>query len=408
VIGTSADSRQLDLQIMPALRQHQGTFKRWEFLSRQIRTPEGGFFNAFSTDESGRAEGHHNSAEAPLLIICDEAKSIPEEIFEAFDRCSFNVLLLISSPGLMQGRFYNCFSSQRDQWITFQAGLKDWPHVSQERIDDVTASYGADHPFTRSTLYGEFMTEAPGVSFAVSLKALQALLDCPPIPRPNARERCAFIDFAFGGNDENVIAIRNGNRLEQLICWRENDSMASVGRIIVELSKAGLNASEVWGDEGGGGKVVCDALREAGWAINRFNFGAKACNDLAFVSRGAEAWTNFGRQVMGGEIVLIRDEVLIAQLSSRQTKFDSRGRTKLESKEDMRSRGIKSPDRADAVVGVFNVRRASSGNYLKVQGFVDSADPYTHWDSWGEKARNLSGDNTGLRQHLEDTGAWTG
>jgi hypothetical protein len=74
----------------------------------------------------------------------------------------------------------------------------------------------------------------------------------------------------------------------------------------------------------------------------------------------------------------------------------------------MRSRGIKSPDRADAVVGVFNVRRAASGNYLKAQGFVDSADPYTHWDSWGQSARSLSSKNEGLRRQLEDTGAWTG
>jgi hypothetical protein len=104
---------------------------------------------------------------------------------------------------------------------------------------------------------------------------------------------------------------------------------------------------------------------------------------------------------MGGEIVLIRDEVLIAQLSSRQTKFDSRGRTKLESKEDMRSRGIKSPDRADAVVGVFTIRNTYAGNYTKHQGFVDSADPYTNWDSWGECA-SLSGENAGLRRHLEE------
>jgi hypothetical protein len=110
---------------------------------------------------------------------------------------------------------------------------------------------------------------------------------------------------------------------------------------------------------------------------------------------------------MGGEIVLIRNEVLFAQLTSRQTKFDSRGRTKLESKEDMRSRGIKSPDRADAVVGVFNVRRTPSGNYTRARGFVDSLDPYTHWDGWGETA-SLSGEDAGLRRHLEDTGAWTG
>ncbi len=150
VIVTSADSRQLDLQVMPALRKHSGVFRRWEFLSRQVRTPENGFLNAFTTDESGRAEGHHSAPDTPLLIIADEAKSIPEPIFEAIDRCSFNTLLLISSPGLMQGRFYNCFTSHRAEWLTFQVGLKDCPHVSQERIDDVVNSVWA-----RASVYSE-------------------------------------------------------------------------------------------------------------------------------------------------------------------------------------------------------------------------------------------------------------
>jgi hypothetical protein len=369
VVITTADSKQLDAQIMPALQSHRNVFARkgWEFLARSIRTPEGGFLMSFTTDEPGRAEGHHSAPDVPLLVVADEAKSIPEPIFEAFDRCTFNVLLLISSPGLMQGRLYNCFTAQRDQWFTFQVGLEDCPHVSQERIDDVIVSYGADHPFTRSTLYGEFMSEEEGTTFAVSLKALQALLNNPPLPRLDPRERIAFCDFAAGG-DENVLAIRNGNKLEHLICWRNRDTMAGVGQFIMEFRKAGLEAKQIWGDNGGMGKVMIDALAQAGWPINRFNFGDKAGNEFGFISRGAEAWFNFGRQVTNQELVLIRDETLIAQLASRKTTCDSRGRIKLESKEDLRARGLKSPDRADAVVGAFAMRGAGAGsNYVNAR-----------------------------------------
>jgi phage terminase large subunit len=374
VICTSADSRQIDLQLMPALHQHRGVFRSWEFLSRQIRTPQGGFFNAFTTDEPGRAEGHHCTPEAPLLMIADEAKSIPEPIFEAFDRCSFNVLLLISSPGLMQGRLYNCFTSQRDSWITFKAGLSDCPHVSKERIDDVITSYGPEHPFTRSTLHGEFMAEEEGTSFAVSLRSLQAILETPPAARLSHRERYAFCDFACGG-DENVIAIRSGNQLESLVCWRERDTMSAVGRFIIEFSRAGLSASQIWGDDGGAGRVMIDALAQAGWSIHRFNFGAKAGNDFAYVSRGAEVWTGFGKQVTGGEVVLLRDETLIAQLTSRKTTFDSRGRIGLEKKEDMRARGLKSPDRADAVVGVFGSGSGFANSTNRRFASAPSSDP---------------------------------
>jgi phage terminase large subunit len=383
VIVTSADSRQIDLQLMPAINKHWSVFARWkwEFLARSIRTEAGGFFNAFTTDEPGRAEGHHSGPDAPLLIIVDEAKSVDEGIYEAIDRCSFSTLLLISSPGLKMGRFYNAFTSHRAEWITFQIGLKDCPHVSQERISDVIAQYGPDHPLTRSTLYGEFMDEEEGTSFAVSLKDLVAVLDTPPRARLDPHNRCAFIDFAFGGNDENVIAIRNGNKLESLICWRDPDCTSTMGRCIVELSRAGLRPSQVWGDEGGGGKVICDLLASANWPIGRFNFGAKAANDFAFTSRGAEAWTGFGRMVTTGEVVLIRDETLIAQLTSRKTEFDMRGRTGLEKKEDMRARGLKSPDRADAVVGAF----AMGGGYTNSNNRHARRAPSD--DPWGELER---------------------
>jgi phage terminase large subunit len=406
VVCTSADARQIDLQLMPAIVKHRSIFKHWEFLPRQIRIPQGGFFNAFTTDEPGRAEGHHAAPEGPLLIIGNEAKSIPPEIFDAIDRCSFNTLLLVSSPGLMAGRFYDAFSKDRAQWITFQIGLTDCPHISKERIEDVVATHGAESSYTRSTLYGEFMAEEEGTHFVVSLSSLQALLDSPPMPRPNTRERYAFCDFAAGG-DENVIAIRSGNVLEKLICWRERDTMSAVGRFILEFRRAGLEASQIWGDDGGAGRPMIDAFAQSGWRINRFNFGSRANDELAYVSRGAEAWANFGRQVTTSEIVLIRDEVLISQLTTRKSVFDSRGRIGIEKKDDLRARGLHSPDRADAVVGVFGIRNAYAGNYTKQIGFVDSADPYTNWDGWGQTA-SLSSENVGLRRHLEDTGAWTG
>jgi hypothetical protein len=47
------------------------------------------------------------------------------------------------------------------------------------------------------------------------------------------------------------------------------------------------------------------------------------------------------------------DEKLIAQLTSRRKLYDSKGREKLESKADLRARGVESPDRADALIGAI-------------------------------------------------------
>jgi hypothetical protein len=363
VIVTSADSKQLDSQLMPALRSHTGKFPAWEFLHREVRTPQGGFLFAFVTDESKRAEGHHARPDSPLLMIVDEAKSVDQSIFEAIDRCTYTVLVLISSPGLKSGRFFDAFSKFRADYKCFEIGLVDCPHVGTERIKDTIETYGENHPITRSTLYGEFMAADESTVFAVDYTRLRALIDTPPHPRLT-HELVAFCDFG-GGQAENVLAVRRGNKLVQLVAWREHDTVAGVGRFIVEFRKFGLQASQVWCDAGGAGQVMADMMAAAGWSLNRFYFGAKAIKEDIYISRGAEVWHNFGLLVQKAELVLMDDPTLVSQLTSRKTTFDSRGRMGLESKEKMAERGLVSPDRADAVVGVYGVSVANWAQYSR-------------------------------------------
>src|SRR5204863_7926830 len=108
-----------------------------------------------------RAEGWHKEDDhnGPLLIICNEAKSIQEEIFQAFDRCTFNALLYTSSPGPMHGSFWESHSRPELRFKKMTVGLSECPHIPPERIEAVTTKYGPRHPFTLSTLHGEFMLD---------------------------------------------------------------------------------------------------------------------------------------------------------------------------------------------------------------------------------------------------------
>jgi len=400
VIVTTADAKQLDSQLMPALRMHSGKFPAWEFLSRSIRTPQDGFCLAFTTDEPRRAEGHHAREGSPVLIIVDEAKSVEQGIFEALDRCTYTVLLLISSPGLKAGRFYDAFTKNRSQFVTFEVGLKDCPHVSQERIDDVLATYGDNHPLTRSTLFGEFMDYDEATSFLVDYHRLRHLIDNPP----NARlvnEAVVFCDFA-GGSAENVIAIRRGNKLERLISWHERDTVAGVGRFVMEFRKYGLKAQQIWGDNGGGGQMMIDMLASLGWPINRFSFGEPAIRDDIYTSRGAEIWYQFGLLVNRAEMVLMDDPVLISQLTTRKATYDSRARMGVESKEDMRKRGLVSPDRADAVCGVFGIQVGSWLKYVVPK----ELDPWERLDRELVPSAGLS--ESAEQKLIRELGGWTG
>lgn len=159
VVITTADGKQLDGQIMPAIESHRNKFPGWTFLSRKVTTPTGGTFTAFTTDQAGRAEGWHkiDDLDGPLLMIVDEAKSVPEDIFTAIDRCTFNAILLASSPGKMAGTFYRSQHEPELGYNRISVGLKDCPHITQDKIDRIVAKHGANSPFARSSLHGEFL-----------------------------------------------------------------------------------------------------------------------------------------------------------------------------------------------------------------------------------------------------------
>jgi hypothetical protein len=179
----------------------------WRFLDRYVETSTGGKIILFTTDEPGRAEGFHRETlengaanrEGPLLLIANEAKSVPEGIFSAFDRCTFDGLLYASSPGPMSGRFYESQVRPELGFRRLQIGLKDCPHIPPERIADIVATYGEDAPFTRSTLHGEFM-EADGEA-RFDFAGLEALREMAEVHHGSAERGYLAEQEGMGGGN---------------------------------------------------------------------------------------------------------------------------------------------------------------------------------------------------------------
>src|SRR4051812_12665350 len=359
VVITTKDGKQLEQQLLPAFHRFRVRVPGWSWSHSgytEITNPYGGRIVAFTTNDAGRAEGWHKGADnqSPLLVIVDEAKSVAEEIFQAIDRCTFNSLLYVSSPGLMLGTFFNAFTGNAALFRRCQVGARDCPHIPADRIAGVIAKYGADHPLTRSTIDGEFMDQDATSSFVFQLSMLQRVLVRDQRPPPPHRDRSAFCDFAAGG-DENVLAIRDGAYVRVAAAWRDPDTAAAATRFVREFHSAGLKPDEIFADEGGLGRPMVDHLAMLGWRINRVNFGARAY-DPVYENRGSEMWHATSADVSRGQIKIVYDDLLIAQLSSRKAKVSSAGRLGLESKDDLKRRGGASPDRADAVGGAWTCR----------------------------------------------------
>lgn len=128
--------------------------------------------------------------------------------------------------------------------------------------------------------------------------------------------------------------------------------MASVGRVAA-LAEEWPNAS-VKVDEIGVGAGVLDRLKELGIQAEGVNVGEAAWDSEHFANRRAEIFWGLRERFRTGDIAIPADDTtLLAQLTSLRFSYTSRGQIKLESKEDMRKRGLPSPDRADALAIAF-------------------------------------------------------
>lgn len=344
--------------------------------------PQSSLCVGFSAADPNKAEGWH--ARGPtnnLLYVIDEAKGVSDQIFHAMERCQPTRLLVMSSPGGCAGAFYDIFRKGDPRYYTKRVTAYDCPHITKKWIDEQIAAYGEKSPIIQSMIHAQFAEEAD-TALVLAPAVLQRAIASPPAK--GGTGLYAGCDFAAGG-DENVLVCRDGNGVKQTIAWREKDTMAAVGRFITEFKRLGLEPANIYADAGGLGIPMCDALREAGWDVNRVNNGEAAWDGHKFANRGTEMWVQFARMVETGEVVVpAEDEVLHRQLTTRRLAYNSRGKLQIEAKDKMKERGLGSPDRADALVLAFAGMGKALAGYGKQAGRCPSFDDLD--ETFGEAA----------------------
>jgi hypothetical protein len=161
------------------------------------------------------------------------------------------------------------------------------------------------------------------------------------------------VDPARFGPDSTAIVRRRGREVLRIERMRDSDTMQVVGKIIVILRDE--CPERVFIDSGGLGAGVYDRLAELGCSDRVFavQFGEKALQPDRYVNRRAEMWDAVKQWLRLGGVNLGKDSILAGELPGPQYSYDSLGRVKLEAKEDMRARGIASPDAADALALTF-------------------------------------------------------
>src|SRR4029077_2334145 len=130
------------------------------------------------------------------------------------------------------------------------------------------------------------------------------------------------------------------------------DTMHSVGKFLTHFRRLGLQGHQIGGDEGYGHQLM-DRMQESNFYLQRINNGSQAKRADIYFNLSAEWWSIVGQLIERRMISIPNDEKLIAQLTSRRKLYDLKGRERLESKADLASRGVESPDRGDALIGAI-------------------------------------------------------
>lgn len=162
------------------------------------------------------------------------------------------------------------------------------------------------------------------------------------------------VDVARHGDDRTVAVFRNGDLVERedITVWRGVDLMQTAGRVAEIINQRQPKATFIDGVGVGGG--VVDRLKQLGFSVVDVNAGSKAMATDRYANSRAEMWAKMREWLKDtGSIPTERDD-LADDLTAPLYEFDHLNRLKLEKKEDMKRRGLPSPDIGDALALTFS------------------------------------------------------
>lgn len=296
--------------------------------------------------------GLHNKGKR-IVLIFDEAAAIADRVWEVAegaltDENTEIIWLVFGNPTRNTGRFRECFGKYRHLWHTHKIDSRTVEGVNRAYLDELVATYGEESDIVKVRVRGEFPSQS--VSQFISTAAVQGAQERKANKDPGAA-MVLGVDIARFGDDQSVIRGRMGRdgRVIPPIKWRGMDTVFSAGKIAEAMRR--YDADAVFIDGGGVGGGVVDILKSQGYKVIEVNFGSAARESKKYANKRAEMWGNMRDWCETGS--LDPDPELADDLTGVEYGFDKDGRILLEKKDDMKKRGLASPDNGDALALTF-------------------------------------------------------
>ena len=325
-----------------------------EALERDLKIDTGYYYaqaQLWSEENPDAFAGIHSSY--GVCLIMDEASGIPSPIYsvsEGFfteptrDRYWFT----FSNPRRNTGPFYDSFHSKKSFWKTLQIDSRTVEGTDQQLFQKMIEQYGEDSTVSRVEVMGEFPSSEDDTVIPMGL--IRAAID-RDVSLTASAPVIWGLDVARFGGDNSALCVRQGNTVFEITSFSSMDLMQLCGVIKNRYDEATVldRPQEILVDVIGIGAGVVDRLREQNLPVRGINVSESSSAKKNYLNLRAELWFAIKDWLAQRDCRLPIDDELASELAAPLYKYTSTGKIKIESKDEMRKRGIKSPDKADAL-----------------------------------------------------------
>lgn len=299
-----------------------------------------------------RSEAFAGTHADHVLVIFDEASGIDDIIWEVTEGAMTTgecIWIAFGNPTQNTGRFRECFRRFRDSWVTMHVDSRSVRVSNKTILERWVRDYGEDSDFVRIRVRGIFPRSSANQLIG------EDVVDEAMKRKPFGFKHAALImgvDVARFGSDQSVIYFRQGTATRKVIKRREMDTMQLAG-LCAECINA-YKPDAVFVDVVGIGAGVVDRLRQLGYGqVVGVNNADKAIKETEYRNKRAETWCGMRDWLKSGGCIPEDDQEMRDDLIGPIYYYDASNRILLESKEDMKDRGLHSPDTADALALTF-------------------------------------------------------
>lgn len=382
IIVTAPSADQMKDGLIPEINKWKSRLPLWMAKSisatseRMERYPDNkNNFISFRTARKENPEALAGVHATHVLIIVDEASGVDEAIYETGQGALSTegaIALLIGNPTNPSGFFHKTQTTLSNLWWTKRVACQDSTRVDPNYIINIARTYGVDSREYRVRVLGEFPDS--GADAVVPRAFVEAAIDRDiEVVRGDI---VWGVDPGRGGDATGFIE-RSSNCVTEARELQYVDLMNTVGWIKNRYDKIPpmYKPQAIYVDSIGLGAGVADRLLELELPVIHVNVGEAASMSDRFMNLRAEIWYEMREWLERRDCVIKSGEYtqkLLEELVSVNQKFTSLGKVQLESKMEMRKRGVPSPNLADALALTFcDDSAVRIGNYESSWGTFD-------------------------------------